>query len=210
MGVDVIGEGEHMDVTHSLYEPGKRGPGPHIHRRHSDSFYVLEGELEFGVGPRVEPVRLGAGGFVLVPPGVVHTFLNPGPGEARFLNFHAPSMGFADYLRGNNDDFDAFDPPEDGGRPVTDVLIRERAENGASTDHLSLSETTLAPESAHPPAPDGAAGFVYVLEGTLTLRRGEQVLELGPRDHAYWAAGAAHACANESEAPVRFLHIRVP
>ena len=30
MGVDVIGEGEHMDVTHSLCEPGKQGPGPYI------------------------------------------------------------------------------------------------------------------------------------------------------------------------------------
>jgi hypothetical protein len=32
-----------------------------------------------------------------VPPGVVHAFTSVG--RARFLNVHAPSCGFADYLR---------------------------------------------------------------------------------------------------------------
>jgi mannose-6-phosphate isomerase-like protein (cupin superfamily) len=77
--------------------PGYRGPGPHYHERHVDSFYVFEGELEFTlVG---ETVRAGAGTYVLVPPGVVHAFTNPGPAHARFLNIHAPERGFVEYLR---------------------------------------------------------------------------------------------------------------
>jgi mannose-6-phosphate isomerase-like protein (cupin superfamily) len=46
-----------------------------------------------------ETVRLGAGSFVAAPLGVGHTFSNPGPGRARVLNVHAPSVGFHGRLR---------------------------------------------------------------------------------------------------------------
>jgi oxalate decarboxylase/phosphoglucose isomerase-like protein (cupin superfamily) len=52
-----------------------------------------------------------------VPPGVVHHFVNASDAPVRFLNFHAPSCGFADYLRamarGDADAaalFDSYDP----------------------------------------------------------------------------------------------------
>jgi mannose-6-phosphate isomerase-like protein (cupin superfamily) len=77
--------------------PGYEGPGPHYHERHVDSFYVLEGELEFTVDGEI--VRAAAGTYVLVPPRVVHAFTNPGPGRARFLNVHAPETGFVELLR---------------------------------------------------------------------------------------------------------------
>ena len=86
-----------LDLLEYEVGPGYEGPGPHYHERHVDSFYVLEGELEFTVAG--ETVRAGAGTFVLVPPGVVHAFTNRGPGHARFLNVHAPETGFVDYLR---------------------------------------------------------------------------------------------------------------
>ncbi len=44
-----------------------------------------------------ETVRLEAGGFAVAPPGALHTF--GVPERARFLNIHAPGMGFANYLR---------------------------------------------------------------------------------------------------------------
>jgi quercetin dioxygenase-like cupin family protein len=68
----------------------------HTHERHTDAFYVLEGELELAVS-EVENVRLGRGGFAVAPPGAVHAF--GVPERARFLNIHAPGMNFADYLR---------------------------------------------------------------------------------------------------------------
>ena len=77
--------------------PGYEGPGPHYHERHVDSFYVLEGELEFRIDG--ETLRASAGTYVLVPPRVVHAFTNAGPRRARFLNVHAPERGFVDYLR---------------------------------------------------------------------------------------------------------------
>jgi mannose-6-phosphate isomerase-like protein (cupin superfamily) len=36
--------------------------------------------------------------LVAAPPGVVHSFSNPGPRPARLVNVHAPSCGFHEYL----------------------------------------------------------------------------------------------------------------
>ena len=70
---------------------------PHIHPDKFDSFYILEGELEFTIGDEI--VRATAGSFVAAPPGIRHGFRNPGPGRARFLNIHAPSDGFIERVR---------------------------------------------------------------------------------------------------------------
>jgi len=68
----------------------------HTHKRHTDAFYVLEGELEVAVS-ETETVLVGPGGFAVAPPGAVHAF--GVPERARFLNIHAPGMNFATYLR---------------------------------------------------------------------------------------------------------------
>jgi hypothetical protein len=60
---------------------------------------------------------------VVAPPLVVHGFRNAAEAELRYLNFHAPNGGFADYLRGAAPGFDSFDPPEDGGRPASEASI---------------------------------------------------------------------------------------
>ncbi len=70
--------------------------GPHLHRGHSDAFYVLEGEVEFRTGDEI--VSGSAGSFVLSPPGVVHSFRNTTTEPARLLNLHTPG-GFAEYRR---------------------------------------------------------------------------------------------------------------
>jgi len=87
---------EEIDALEIDCGPGF-GPDPHMHEIEVDSFYILEGELEFTLGD--ETVRAGPWSFVSAPPGVVHGFKNPGPGRARFLNFHTPSGGFIDSLR---------------------------------------------------------------------------------------------------------------
>ena len=79
--VRLLADAERVAVTWSRYAVGERGPDPHVHRRHADAFYVLGGSLVFGLGPHAaEAVNAGAGSFVLVPAGVVHTFANRGPG----------------------------------------------------------------------------------------------------------------------------------
>jgi quercetin dioxygenase-like cupin family protein len=89
------------ELTLSVFElePDFEGPEPHQHDDHVDSFYVLEGDVEFVLVD--EPVRAGPGTFFAAPPGIVHTFTNPGPDGARLLNMHSPDAGFADFLRSN-------------------------------------------------------------------------------------------------------------
>jgi quercetin dioxygenase-like cupin family protein len=76
--------------------PPGESVGLHFHKRQSDSFYVLEGELEFQIGE--ETVGAAAGSMVTALPGVVHGFRNTGDASARTLNIHAPG-GFAEYRR---------------------------------------------------------------------------------------------------------------
>jgi quercetin dioxygenase-like cupin family protein len=77
--------------------PGYVGPGTHVHRKHIDGFFVLDGELEFELDG--ETVAAHAGTWVAATPGIAHTFRNAGDGRARFVNIHAPGLGFDEYLR---------------------------------------------------------------------------------------------------------------
>src|ERR671936_946682 len=77
---------DELDVLEFEVGPDYEGPGPHFHKRHVDAFYVLEGELEFTVDDEI--VRAPAGTYVAAPIEVVHSFTNPGPGRAHFLNIH--------------------------------------------------------------------------------------------------------------------------
>jgi len=70
-------------------QPHREGPEIHVHKDEDDSFYVLEGELTF-IHDDHEVVA-GPGTFVLVPPGVPHTFANRGDAVVRMLNVHAPA-----------------------------------------------------------------------------------------------------------------------
>ena len=72
-----------------VIQPHRGGPSSHRHKDEDDSFYVLEGELTFTV--EGEEVVAGPGTFVLVPPGVEHTFRNDGDEVVRMINVHAPA-----------------------------------------------------------------------------------------------------------------------
>jgi quercetin dioxygenase-like cupin family protein len=123
--VRILADHPELTMTWTRYEAGEDGPGPHIHREHVDAFFVLTGELVFEVGPGLERVVAPPGTFVAAPPEVVHTFRNEGPGQATWLNFHAPSAGFADFLRNPDSAWDSFGAPADGGRPVTEAIIHK-------------------------------------------------------------------------------------
>jgi mannose-6-phosphate isomerase-like protein (cupin superfamily) len=78
-------------------EPETDGAGPHLHREHVDSFYVLEGDLEIMVTGETRHVKPGE--LVHAPPGVVHSFKNSSPHRLRLLNIHTPGMRFDEYIR---------------------------------------------------------------------------------------------------------------
>jgi mannose-6-phosphate isomerase-like protein (cupin superfamily) len=92
------GLGELADIEAlELYFPADfEGVDPHTHADHSDSFYVLEGEVEFLLGG--EWRRVGPGAFVSIPRNVEHGF-RPAGTAIRLLNFHTPRVGFVDSLR---------------------------------------------------------------------------------------------------------------
>jgi quercetin dioxygenase-like cupin family protein len=121
--IRILADLPELCLTWTRYVAGEEGPGPHIHKEHLDAFYILTGELNFGIGPEVERVIAKPGTFVLAPPDVVHTFRNDGPAEATWLNFHAPSKGFANFLRDPDFVWDSFDAPADGGRPASEAIV---------------------------------------------------------------------------------------
>ena len=121
--IRILADLPELTLTWTRYVAGEEGPGPHIHKEHVDAFFILTGELLFRVGPELEPVTAGPGTFVLAPPEVVHTFRNEGPGDATWLNLHAPSKGFANFLRDPNFVWDSFDAPADGGRPLSEAIV---------------------------------------------------------------------------------------
>ena len=89
--VDAIG------IAEVATAPDGHSPPLHVHRRHTESFYVLAGELTFTVDG--SEVRAAAGSWVQVPPGVPHTFAPTGSENVRYLDIHTPGRGFGDFVR---------------------------------------------------------------------------------------------------------------
>jgi quercetin dioxygenase-like cupin family protein len=114
-------DADELTVTEFSHGPGERGAKLHVHRHHADAFLVVEGEVTFALRDGSLPGT--AGTLVIFPPGVVHGFDNDSAANARFFNFHMPSSGFGDYLRGQNPDFDQHDPPADGGDDPASVVV---------------------------------------------------------------------------------------
>ncbi len=140
--VVILAAREALTVTWSRYAAGERGPDLHLHRAHTDAFYVLSGALTFTLGPDGgRTVRATAGTFVAAPPDVAHSFGNDeAQDDVTWLNLHAPDAGFAAFLRGARDGrsvpFDAFDVPaevDDPGRPAADAVVVAPGPDGGLT-----------------------------------------------------------------------------
>jgi mannose-6-phosphate isomerase-like protein (cupin superfamily) len=86
-----------LEVIEFACNPEFEAVPPHVHPDKVDSFFVLEGELEFTLED--EAVLVGPGSLVAALPGFRHGFRNPGPERARFVNIHAPSDGFIERVR---------------------------------------------------------------------------------------------------------------
>jgi mannose-6-phosphate isomerase-like protein (cupin superfamily) len=156
--VEILCDRDELCLTWTRFGPGRDGASPHVHRTHCDLFYVLAGELTLLVGQ--EEHVLSAGTLALAPPLVVHGFRNGGDEELRYLNFHAPAAGFADYLRGRNQSFDQWDPPADGGRPATEAVIVP-----PGTDGVLVDRDEIRIEVRDEPGPgSGRPTCLYALE----------------------------------------------
>jgi mannose-6-phosphate isomerase-like protein (cupin superfamily) len=199
--VEILCDHDSLAATWSRFGPHREGADLHVHRHHSDVFYVIDGELTLRLGLEDRPVVVSAGKLALVPPLVVHGFRNGGDADVRYLNFHAPAMQFAEYMRALRDKrpftYDQHDPPEAGVRPAAEAEVgvtRIGCEDIAVDELRVEAGETLRVRAA------GLESF-YVLEGSLDGQATGAWLQLGPGATAALEAGLDGA---------RLLRVRTP
>src|SRR5262245_21409943 len=223
---------EALALTWFRYPAHEDGPERHIHKTHTDAFYVLSGEVTFRIGPdETNIVRGTAGTFVAAPPGVVHTFANESSDEVTFLNIHAPNAGFAEMLRarreGRHRDADRFDqhpPPADGGRPASDAIVLLPGEGEAipgehrdfaveaELGELEVIEFACDPEfgPVEPHVhPDKLDSF-FVIEGELEFTLDVETVRVRTVSLEAWLPGARHGFRNPGPGRARFVNIHAP
>jgi mannose-6-phosphate isomerase-like protein (cupin superfamily) len=224
--VEILSDDDTLHSTWSRFGPHRDGADLHVHHRHTDLFYVLDGTLTVRLGVEDEQVGVGPGNLVRVPPLVVHGFRNAGDGEMRYLNFHAPGRGFADYMRALRDGrtlaYDQFPPPDDGGRPTSEAAIGERelvaGEDGmrvemlADVDEIGFAEMTADPGRPAPPAHVHRQHVesLYVLEGELAFTAGGRELTAGAGTWVQIPPGVPHTLGSSATARARFLDVHTP
>lgn len=224
--VEILSDEEPLAATWTRFGPRREGADLHVHRHHTDCFYVLGGELTVRLGVEDEQVAVPAGTFVRVPPLVVHGFRNATDAELRYLNFHAPGTRFADYLRAMRDgatfDFDQHRPPDDGGRPTSEAAIGAagsvaerpglRVELLADVEELGLSETVSEPDGFSPPEHVHLRHVesFYVLVGELTFTSAGRTLQAPAGSWVQVPPGVPHTFAFTGGDEVRFLDLHTP
>ncbi len=106
-----------------------------------------------------------------------------------------------------------FHPPGAGevhAMGPNEIAIKATSEDTAGG--FFLSESTIAAGFPGPPphVHDRLHDMFYVLEGTLTVRLGEEEREAPPGTFVCVPPGTVHTFANRGDAPVRFLNFNIP
>jgi mannose-6-phosphate isomerase-like protein (cupin superfamily) len=114
-------------VIEATVPPGAGAP-PHTHTHEDEAFYVIEGEMVFEIAGRALPLRLAAGGFVLVPSGGQHAFRNESEADARMLVLALPGAGLEQMFGA----FDEVMQEAAGGPPPLDKIVAIAAANGVT------------------------------------------------------------------------------
>ncbi len=93
--------------------------------------------------------------------------------------------------------------------PSTVTIKATGQDTGGS---LYLGEGVIQPGFAGPPphVHERLHDMFYVLEGRLTMRLGDETLELGPGSFVCVPPGTVHTFSNRTEQPVRFLNFTTP
>lgn len=76
--------------------PGFGGPPLHVHRRHDEMFYVLEGEYLLQFGDEIKTATTGS--FAFAGRGIPHTFASAGKTPGRLIIVSVPG-GLEEYVR---------------------------------------------------------------------------------------------------------------
>lgn len=174
------------------------------------------------LGRERDEVVVPAGTLARVPPLVVHGFRNGADADLRYLNFHAPGQGFADYMRALRDGrtlaYDQEPPPPDGGRPTTEavvggsVLLADRVALLADVEAIAIAEAWIDPGSPSPPdvRHGPRAESFYVLEGEMALTVGDREWRAEAGSWVQVPPGIERGVACPGSEPVRFLNVHAP
>jgi mannose-6-phosphate isomerase-like protein (cupin superfamily) len=220
--VEFLSDRDELHATWTRFDPHRDGASAHVHRAHSDLFYVLAGELTVLVGPEQVETPQRAGTLVLAPPLVVHGFRNAADEELRYLNFHAPGGGFAAYMRGEQRGFDSEDPPADGGRPAADAYIGTgevlvdrpglRVSLLVDVDEIGIAEVTSEPGGVSPPlhVHRRHSESFYVLAGELTFTVNGSELHATAGSWVQVPPGVPHTFAPSGPEEAHFLDVHAP
>ena len=243
LSVGAIGEGEvilrtpKLDVTLLVdieqiaavavrAAPGWGNAPPHVHVRHGEALYALEGELELRLEDRV--ARIDPGSWAFVPPGVVHTVeVTGGAPTTRYLSLHTPGSGYGDHVRGDTAAFD-LRPAADAvsadptlavvrrtggvdGDTITDQPDR-RATVLVETDELTISEFHYGPgqRGAQRHVHFEHADAFLVVEGELTFRLRDDSLTLPAGTLVVAPPGLVHGFDNDSDGFMRCFNFHMP
>ena len=95
-------------TLHEIRVSPNNGPPPHIHSREDESFFVLEGEVDFQIGD--EKITAQPGTFIQGPRGIAHSFKNNTQLPARMLVFITPA-GFENFVNEFAQPVASFDSP---------------------------------------------------------------------------------------------------
>jgi thiamine-phosphate pyrophosphorylase len=194
------------------------GAAPHTHAAHTDVFYALDGNLELRLGG--ETVRVPAGSSVAAPPLLVHGFRNPGPGDTRLLNIHAPGGWARGRRRFEREEFDTFPVergsptvrgvvagPGDGDRLTTETrlaLVKVQSPDLDALEYAVSREYTGAPDHVHVRHAD----CFHVLEGALDVTADGRTVRAEPGTTVIVPPGVPHAFTSAGRA--RFLNVHAP
>ena len=205
--VELLSDGDQLHTTWTRFRPDRLGAELHVHRGHTDLFYVLGGELTLMLGADGDEIVVGPGTLVLAPPLVVHGFRNASDTELCYLNFHAPGGGFAAFMRGLTPGFDSEGPPADGGRPVEDAVIADGGGLLVDTDAIRIEEVQRdSGSNASTGDEERPTESFYVLAGELVFSIDDNESRAGIGAWVQLPAGIAYTLTGAG----RYLAIRAP
>lgn len=225
LDVTLLVDVEQLAAVEVRAAPGWGKASPHVHTRHAEAVYVLEGEVTLQLEDRAH--SLGPETWAFVPHGITHTFEVTGDRPARFLVLHAPGSGYGDYVRGTATAFDQLSPLDVVTRDPGLVVIRRAG--GAEGEKISeRSERQLTvlldagelaiTESRYGPGQRGAPLHVHrehadaflVVEGNLAFHLRDSSCTLSARALVVFPPGTVHGFDNDSDSFVRYFNLHLP
>ena len=225
LDVTLLVDEEQLAAVDMRAAPGWGKAPPHVHARHGEALYVLEGQIAVQLEDRV--LEVGPESWAFIPPEVVHAVEVAGDAPARFLIFHTPGSGYGDYVRGDVAEFDqrpaadavSADPGlvvvrQAGGAEGETITNRpgRRATVLVETDEIIISEFHYGAgeRGAEPHVHHEHADGFLVVDGEFTfhLRDGSRALPAGTL--LYLPPDVIHGFDNASSAEARAFNFHAP